>query len=64
MNLNDEKTLSEIVEREFVRQHRCPAVDALTDRVGPAMVALMFNVNRGRFEEIVAAMCAREIARN
>lgn len=56
--------LADAVQREWVRQHRQPVVDQLTQEMPPALFALMFNLDRPTFEAIVAQRIAERISRN
>lgn len=56
--------LADAIQREWVRQHRMPVVDQMTQEMPPALFALMFNLDRPTFEAIVTQRIAERISRN
>lgn len=64
MGAQETKALLDTVQREWVRQHRQPVVDQMTQEMPPALFALMFNLDRPTFEAIVNNRIAERINRN
>jgi hypothetical protein len=56
-------SLCERVHREWCIRFRMPAVNFLTDEVGPQMLGLMVNTDRAAFEALVRDLIASVVSR-
>jgi hypothetical protein len=63
VDAQETKALLDLVQREWIEQHRKPVVDQMTQEMGP-FFGLMFNLDRPAFEAIVSARIAERINRN